>query len=246
MGDRRVAVLTGAGRGIGAACAREMARRGFSVVLMSLSGSAAAVAAELDGHAVTGSVEKTEDLAALVDLAMTQHGRIDAVVNSTGNPTWSTSPERSSYELSPDGYLLEIPDEDWHAMMDLQFLPVVRMARIVTPHMQAAGGGSIVNISSAFAVAPCVAYPFGATVRRSLTGFAKLYASRYGRDGIRMTNVMPGFLDNHSWPAELVGNIPLQRAGTLEEVARTVGFLADSDSSYITGQDIMVDGGTVR
>jgi NAD(P)-dependent dehydrogenase (short-subunit alcohol dehydrogenase family) len=246
MGEQRVAIVTAAGRGIGAACAREMARRGYALVLMSLSDSAMAVAKELRGEALAGSVLRNEYLAALVDLALRKHGRIDAVINSTANPTWSTSPQRSVYDLATDGHLLDIPDQDWHEMLDVLFLSVVRMTRLVTPHMQRQRSGVIVNISGLAAAVPCAAYPFGGTFRRALTGFTKLYAARYGQDGIRMTNVLPGFIDNNDWSDELVRNIPLQRPGTLDEVARTVGFLADSESSYVTGQDLLVDGGVVR
>ena len=99
------------------------------------------------------------------------------------------------------------------------------MARLVTPHMQARGGGAIVNISGMGAAVPCIAYPFGATMRRALTGFTKLYAARYGRDGIRMNNILPGFIDNNEWSPVLLGNIPMTRPGTLAEVAGTMPFL---------------------
>jgi NAD(P)-dependent dehydrogenase (short-subunit alcohol dehydrogenase family) len=131
-------------------------------------------------------------------------------------------------------------------MLDVILLSVIRMARLVTPIIRDSGGGSIVNISGLGAAAPCSAYPFGATMRRALTGFAKLYAQRYGPDGIRMNNVLPGFLENHHWSESLVRSIPLQRPGTLEEVAALVGFLADDSGRYMTGRDLLIDGGVVR
>jgi NAD(P)-dependent dehydrogenase (short-subunit alcohol dehydrogenase family) len=246
MAGQRVAIITASGRGIGAACAREMNRRGFSLVLMSPSDSAERLAGELGGEAMRGSVLDNDDLQALVELCSRRYGRIDAVINSTANPTWSATPRSSLYELTADSHLLDIPDEDWHAMLDVVLLSVIRMARLVTPIIRDSGGGSIVNISGLGAAAPCSAYPFGATMRRALTGFAKLYAQRYGPHGIRMNNVLPGFLENHHWSESLLRSIPLQRPGTLEEVAALVGFLGDDSGRYMTGRDLLIDGGVVR
>lgn len=241
-----VAIITAAGKGIGAACARELASRGYALVLMSNSGGAVRVAAELGCEALTGSVLEQADIEALVARAMARHGRIDAVIHNTISPSWGTTPQASPYELTPQGHLLDIPDAEWHAMLDGLLLSAVRMARLVTPLMQKSGGGAILNVSGMGAAVPCVAYPFGATMRRALTGFTKLYAARYGRDGIRMNNILPGFIDNNEWSPALMGNVPLARAGTLEEVAKTAAFLVGRDSSYVTGQDILVDGGVVR
>ena len=246
MAEAPVAIVTAAGKGIGAACARELAARGYALVLMSASGGALGLAQELGCQGLTGSVLSQEDLAATVQAALSRHGRIDAVINSTVSPSWSTMPATSPYELAPDGHLLDIPDEDWHAMLDGLLLSAVRMARLVTPHMQRQRAGAIVNVSGMGAAVPCIAYPFGATIRRALTGFTKLYAARYGRDGIRMNNILPGFIDNNEWSADLLANIPMARPGTLAEVAKAAAFLVGKDSGYMTGQDILVDGGVVR
>ena len=241
-----MAIVTAAGRGIGAACARELAGRGFRLVLMSLSGGAVKLAEELGCHGLTGSVLNKDDLTAVVEAALSRHGRIDAVINSTISPSWSTSPQASPYELAPEGHLLDIPDEEWHGMLEGLLLSAVRMARLVTPQMQRQRSGAILNVSGMGAALPCVAYPFGATIRRALTGFTKLYAARYGREGIRMNNILPGFIDNNEWTPALLANIPMTRPGTLAEVAKAAAFLVGPDSGYVTGQDILVDGGVVR
>ena len=137
---RPVAIVTAAGRGIGAACARALAARGYALALMSPSGAAEALAAELGGRGMTGSVTVPDDLRQLVDDTWTAHGRIDAVINNTGH--------------AAKGTLLDIADDDWHAGLDMLLLNVIRTARMVAPRMAEGGGGAIVNISSFAAKRP--------------------------------------------------------------------------------------------
>jgi NAD(P)-dependent dehydrogenase (short-subunit alcohol dehydrogenase family) len=231
MAVGRVAIVTGAGRGIGAAVADELAARGYRLAVLSPSG-AEATAQRHDGVAVAGSVTDPADLAALVNAAVGRFGRIDAVVNSTGHP--------------PRGRLLDLSDADWMAGADLLLLNVIRMARLVTPIMLRAGGGSIVNVSTFSAFEPESAFPVSSTLRAALGGFAKLYADEYAARGIRMNNVLPGFVESYPVDAANVARIPTGRPGTLHEIARTVAFLLSDDAGYITGQNIRVDGGLTR
>ncbi|NIA25480.1 MAG: SDR family oxidoreductase [Gammaproteobacteria bacterium] len=232
MTDRRVAVITASGKGMGAAIARELADAGYRLALMSNSGGAAALAEELGGIELTGSVTDEADLSELVEAAMAAYGRIDAVVNNTGHP--------------PTGAILDLTDADWHAGLDLVLLNVARMARLVTPIMLEQGGGSFVNISTFSAFEPSPAFPISSSLRAALAGFTKLYADEYARRGIRMNNVLPGFIDSYPETAENVAHIPAGRYGTVEEIAKTVRFLLSDDAGYITGQNIRVDGGITR
>ena len=227
-----VAVVTASGQGMGAACARELAGRGYRVALMSLSGAASELATELGGLGLRGSVTEPADLAKLVQATVDRWGRIDAVVNNTGHPA--------------TGALLELTDDDWHAALDLVVLNVVRMARQVTPVMERQGHGSIVNISTFSAYEPSDAFPLSSALRAGLGSFTKLYASRYAAAGIRMNNVLPGFIDSYPEEAHLVEQIPAGRFGKVEEIARTVAFLVSDDAGYITGQNLRVDGGLTR
>lgn len=228
----RVAIVTGAGRGMGEAIARELAAAEYRVSLMSVSSAATDLAAELGGIGMQGSVVDLADLETLVERTAETYGRIDAVVNNTGHPA--------------TGPLLDIPDEDWHAGLDLVFLNVVRMARLVTPVFLERGGGAIVNISTFAAFEPDPSFPVSASLRAALGTYTKLYADRYAADGIRINNVLPGFIDSYPVEEATVSRIPSGRPGTVGEVAATVRFLLSEQAGYITGQNIRVDGGITR
>jgi len=232
MTTKKTAVITAAGKGMGAAIARELANAGYNLALLSASGGAEAVAEELGGFGLTGSVTSSADLQKLVDMTLERYGRIDAVVNNTGHP--------------PKGQILEIPDEDWHKGLDLVMLNVARMARLVTPIMIAQGGGAIVNISTYAAFEPEATFPVSSTLRAALASYTKLYADEYASQGIRMNNVLPGFIDSYPETEENRQRIPAGRYGTVAEIAQTVRFLLSDGAGYITGQNIRVDGGITR
>jgi NAD(P)-dependent dehydrogenase (short-subunit alcohol dehydrogenase family) len=232
MADRKVAIVTAGGKGMGAAIARALATRDYAVALMSPRGSAEALAKELGGIGVKGSVTEPKDLERLVAATMEAHGRIDAVANNTGFP--------------PKGPLLDIPDADWHAGLDMVLLNVIRMARLVTPIMVEQGGGAIVNISTFAAVEPTPTYPVSATFRAGLSAFTKLYADEYAARGIRMNNILPGFIDTHGADATIAGGIPVRRYGDPAEIGETAAFLLSDAAGYITGQNLRVDGGLSR
>ena len=232
MTNKKVAIITAAGRGMGAAIARELAANDYHVALMSNAGGAETLADELNGIGMTGSVTNASDLEALVNRTLAAYGRIDAVINNTGHP--------------PKGPLLDISDEDWHLGLDLVMLNVVRMARLVTPIMQKQGGGAIVNISTFAAFEPDAAFPVSSSLRAALASFTKLYADRYAADGIRMNNILPGFVDSYPESEENLRRIPMGRYASVTEIAKTTLFLVSADSGYITGQNIRVDGGITR
>ncbi len=232
MTGRNVAIVTAGGRGIGAGIARALAARGYALVLMSPGGSAEALATELSGLGVNGSVAEPADLRRAVDTAMEAYGRIDAVANNAGFP--------------PKGPLLEIEDEAWIAGLDMVLLSVVRMARLVTPIMIAQGGGAIVNVSTYAALEPSPNYPVSATFRAGLAAFAKLYADEYAPRGVRMNNVLPGYIDTHGADPAIAAGIPARRYGSADEVGRTAAFLLSDDAGYITGQNVRIDGGLTR
>lgn len=230
--SRKVALITAGGSGMGAAAARRLAQDGYHVAVLSSSGKGEALAGELQGVGVTGSNQSTEDVQRLVDQALAKWGRIDALVNSAGH--------------GPRAPILEISDEDWHRGLEVYFLNAVRAIRLVTPHLEAAGGGAIVNISSAWAFEPAPMFPTSAVFRAGLASFTKIYADTYAPKAIRLNNVLPGWIDSLPATEARRSSVPMQRYGTAEEVAATIAFLLSDGGAYITGQNIRVDGGLTR
>lgn len=230
MNVQRVAIVTAASRGIGAGCARELAARGYKVSLMARSQNVVNLADELGGMAIQGSIANAQNLKSLVEATLDRFGRIDAVVNSFGDPP------------RPD--LLSITDEVWQENFEMLFLSVVRMARLVTEPMRQQGGGVIVNISACDSHEPELSTPFSGTLRAAMEGFTKLYAKRYRADKIRTISVAPFFVADNM--AELSGwNVPKDlmygRPARYAELAKIVAFLISDDAKFITGTTLKVD-----
>ena len=232
MTDQKVAIITGGGRGMGAAIARKLNEQGYRLALMSPSDSARILADELGGIGLQGSTANSSDIEALVEAARESYGRIDAVVNHTGGP--------------PKGDLLDIADDDWHAALDLIILNVVRMCRLVTPLMVEQGGGAYVNITTFSAFEPDLRFPVSSALRAGLGSFTKMFSDRYAAEGIRMNNILPGFIDSLNIPDEWAETVPMKRIGKVSEIAETAAFLLSDGAGYITGQNIRVDGGLTR
>lgn len=232
MNQQKIAIVTAASRSIGAGCARELAARGYKVSLMARSNNVFDLASELGGIATQGSIANLQDLQRLVETTLGKYGRIDAVVNSFGDPP------------RPD--LLSISDEMWLENFEMLFLSLVRMARLVTEPMQKSGGGVIVNISACDSQEPSLGTPFSGTLRTAMEGFTKLYAKRYRADKIRMISVAPFFVADSM--EELAGwdvpnDLMFSRPATYAEFAKTVAFLISDDAKFITGTTLKVDEG---
>ncbi|MFT4574635.1 MAG: NAD(P)-dependent dehydrogenase (short-subunit alcohol dehydrogenase family) [Marinomonas primoryensis] len=232
MTNQKVALIIAGGSGMGAASARKLAQEGYCVAILSSSGKGEALAKELGGIGVTGSNQSNDDLQRLVDLTMKKWGRIDALVNSAGH--------------GPRAPILEISDDDWHLGMEVYLLSAIRPIRLVAPIMAAQGGGSIVNISTAWVNEPTAMFPTSTVFRAGLASFMKIFVDDFSAQNVRMNNVLPGWIDSLTEVEERRKMVPMGRYGKTEEIANTVAFLLSDEAGYITGQSLRVDGGVTK
>ena len=229
---KKVSVLIAAGSGMGADAAKTLAKDGFKIAIMSSSGKGERLAKKLNGIGFTGSNLETENFKKFIDIVIKKWGRIDVLVNSAGH--------------GPTGKILAINDEEWITGLETYFLNVVRAARIVTPIMKKQKYGSIINISTYAIFEPEKSFPTSGVMRAGLSSFTKIYSDEYAKYNIRMNNILPGFIDSLKTRKEFIKRVPLKRAGKVEEISAVVKLLASKEGSYITGQNIKVDGGITR
>ena len=228
----KTCLVIGGGRGMGAATAREMHKRGYRLSLMSPSESCEQLAKDLKAIALRGKAENKENLKSIVSFTMEKYGRIDSVLVHVGGP--------------PKGDLLDIDDGDWDKANQMIIKPVISIAKLVTPIMLEQGGGSIVNITTFSAFEPSLTFPTSSVYRAGVSSFTKLFSERYGAKNIRMNCLLPGFTDSLNLPDEFAQLSSLKRLARAEEQAKVAAFLLSDDSSYITGQSIRSDGGVTR
>jgi NAD(P)-dependent dehydrogenase (short-subunit alcohol dehydrogenase family) len=252
----QVAIVTGAGRGIGRAIALELASLGADVVVADLDRSSAErTAADVRnlGRAATplqADVTRDDDRRALVDATLQAHSRIDILVNNAG--------------IYRGALPLDVTEEHWDAVLGVNARAVFFCCQAVLPTMLSAKYGVIVNVASmAGKVATPTGIPYGVS-KAAVISLTRSLAAAYARDGVRVNCVCPGLVDTDMWRqidrevgVELLGKqpgeywqeriatIPMGRAEQPEDVARVVGFLASSQSGYMTGQAINVTGGMI-
>jgi NAD(P)-dependent dehydrogenase (short-subunit alcohol dehydrogenase family) len=254
--DGQVAIVTGAGRGIGRAIALELAGLGADVAVAELNAAAAEeTAAEVKqtgrgALALRADVTSADDRKAMVDETLKTFGRIDILVNNAGIYRSATP--------------LEITEEHWDTVLGVNARAVLFCAQAVLPTMLAARRGVIINLAS---MAGKVASPNGlpyAVSKAAVISLTRSLAAAYAGGGIRVNCVCPGFVDTDMWAQidrevgvarlgkqpgeywqERVATIPLGRGAQPADVANVVGFLATSKADYLTGQAINVTGGLV-
>lgn len=241
--DGKVALITGAARGQGAAEVELFASEGahvvFGDVLTSEGAALEARVAERGGSAVFQSMDVTneDDWARAVGTATDRFGRLDILINNAGLLTMSTTDDVSR--------------EEWDRVMDVNMWGIVLGTKAVVPEMRATGGGSIVNISSLSAMK---AMPW-ATAYHAAKGAVRIYtkvaAVEYAGDRIRVNSIHPGAIDTEmlsdAYSDEFLSStterIPLGRMGTPTDIALGALYLASDDSAYVTGTELIIDGG---
>jgi NAD(P)-dependent dehydrogenase (short-subunit alcohol dehydrogenase family) len=238
----KVALVTGGGAGIGAACAMALARRGAQVLVADVDlASAERVAKGLHGAGLACllDVRDAASVQAAVDLVLRHHGRLDIAVNNAGI---GVATKRDVGEMSW---------EDWTRVTSVNLDGVFRSMRAELPAMLTSGGGSIINMASVTAhvgIAGASAY---VAAKHAVLGLTKCAAAEYATRGIRVNVVCPGYIDTAISPRTdqqkvALGKLhPMNRLGTSEEVAEVVAFLAGESASFVTGSAYDVDGGYV-
>jgi 3-oxoacyl-[acyl-carrier protein] reductase len=232
--EGKLALVTGASRGIGRAVAEELARAGASVVVGYRSGKdeAEELAAAIGGRAVQADVSSPDDARRLVEEA----GDVDILVNNAG--------------LTRDGLLARMPDDDWRTVIETNLSSVFYTCRAVTRPMMKKRGGSIVNISSIVGVHGNWGQTNYAASKAGIIGFTKSLARELGSRNVRANVVAPGYVRTaltdvlpDAATEAMVSQTPLGRIAEPEEVAGAVRFLASAQASFITGEVLLVDGG---
>ena len=239
----RVAVITGAGSGIGLASVRRLAAEGAKVVAVDIDGDTGKAAAEeVGGLFAQADVTSEDDVRAVYDTVVREFGRVDIAFNNAG--------------ISPpdDDSILTTGLDAWRRVQDVNLTSVYLCCKHVIPHMQRGGGGSIINTASFVAVLGAATSQISYTASKGgVLAMSRELGVQFAREGIRVNALCPGpvntpllqelFAADPERAARRLVHVPMGRFAEPEEIAAAVAFLASDDASFITASQFLVDGG---
>ena len=245
MEENKVALITGAARGIGKAIAKKFAENGYNVVINYVSAKTdiKTLTKEFEDLGVKAllvkaDVSNKEEAEGLVNQTIEKFGKIDVLVNNAG--------------ITKDNLLMRMSEEDFEKVLDINLKGTFLITKFATKYMMKKRCGSIVNLASVVGVAGNAGQCNYSASKAGVIGFTKSIAKELASRNIRANAVAPGFIKtdmtdvlSDNVKENINAQIPLKRMGTAEEVAKLVYFLGTAESSYITGQVINVDGGMV-
>ncbi len=240
--EGKIALVTGASRGIGQAIALNLAKQGATVIGTATSESGAKAisdylaAAGAKGQGMALDVSQPEQVDAVIDAIQKQFGEIAILVNNAG--------------ITRDNLLMRMKDEEWDAIMQTNLTSVFRLSRAVLRGMMKARAGRIISIASVVGAMGNAGQTNYSAAKAGIMGFTKSLAREVGSRNITVNCVAPGFIDTDMTRAlpeaqreALLTHIPLGRLGSADDIASMVGFLASDAAAYITGETLHVNGG---
>lgn len=239
----KVALITGAARGIGKQIAITLAKEGYNIALnyRTNTDSIIELKDKIESYGVKclliqGDVSVYEDTERMTKETIEEFGKIDVLVNNAG--------------ITKDTLLLRMKEEDFESVINVNLIGTYNMTKNVSSYMMKARNGRIINVSSVVGVSGNAGQSNYSASKAGIIGFTKSLAKELASRNILVNAVAPGFIETDMTKAlkddvkeKIFEQIPLKREGKAEEVANVVKFLASSDSSYITGQVINIDGG---
>ena len=238
----KIALVTGASRGIGKAIAEELGKQGMTVIGTATSESGAKqiterlAAAGIKGKGMVLNVTSTESVEAVIKAIQDEFGTVTVLVNNAG--------------ITKDNLLMRMKDEEWNDVIDTNLNAIYRVSKACLRGMMKARWGRIINITSVVGAMGNAGQSNYAATKAGAAGFTRSLAAEVGSRNITVNAVAPGFIDTdmtHVLPEEqkqqLLSRIPLGRLGRPEEIAAVVGFLASDAGSYISGETLHANGG---
>ena len=243
--ESKVALITGASRGIGKAIALELADNGFNIVInyRSVNDELEELKKEIEGKNVEcflvyGDVSKFEDCENMIKQTIEKFGQIDVLVNNAG--------------ITKDGLIMRMSKEDFESVIDINLVGTFNVTRNVIPYMMKKRSGRIINLSSVVGVSGNAGQTNYAASKAGVIGFTKSLAKEVASRNILVNAIAPGFIQtdmtnvlSDNVKEAILNQIPLKRMGEAKEIAKLVKFLSSDDCKYITGQVINIDGGMV-